>query len=256
MSNAYRARGLSYEVAGATLVDRADLDAGYGELLALLGPNGAGKSTALGLLSGDLKPSAGSILLDETPLSAWSAAELSRRRSVLTQANSMAFAFKVREVVEMGRHPWATFATPEEDQAAVSLAIEEADISHLLSRTFPSLSGGEKARVSLARVLAQDTPVVLLDEPTAALDLKHQEDVMRLARSLTAKGRAVVVVVHDLALACAYADQVAVMSRARVVATGDPASVVTPELVDDVYGLAVHVIDGPDGSPLVVPVRR
>ena len=253
---ALEARSVSYATpGGAVLVDDVTLTAPYGHLLALLGPNGAGKSTLLGLLSGDLTPSRGSVDLDGRPLRAWRAPDLARRRAVLTQANAMAFSFRVHEVVEMGRHPWAATSTDEDDARHVDDALAAMDVAHLRDRVFPSLSGGEKARVSLARVLAQDTPVVMLDEPTAALDLRHQEDVMTTARALADAGRAVVVVVHDLALAAAHADSIAVMSRARLVAHGSPMEVVTPELVEDVYGIAVHVVEGPEGAPLVVPKR-
>ncbi|WP_062135313.1 heme ABC transporter ATP-binding protein [Demequina aestuarii] len=256
MTAAYRAEGVTYRApSGAALVDDVTLEAPAGHLLALLGPNGAGKSTLLSLMSGDLRASAGEVTLSGRGVREWPAAELARRRAVLTQANQMAFAFRVRDVVEMGRHPWRGLATEEADVHAVETAIDETDIRHLLERAFPSLSGGEKARVSLARVLAQETPVMLLDEPTAALDLRHQEEVMRMAREKARRGGAVVIVVHDLTLAAAYADSIAIMSRARLAAHGAPRDVLTPALVRDVYGIDVHIVDGPDGSPLVVPVR-
>ncbi len=173
---------------------------------------------------------------------------------MLTQDNALSFPFRVREVVEMGRSPWARTTEGREDDAAVAAAMDAADVHHLLDRRFTELSGGEKARVSLARVLAQQTPVVLLDEPTAALDLRHQEDVLRVARALAAAGRAVVVVLHDLSLAGAYADRLALISEGRLEAVGAPAEVLTEERVERVYGLPVelHLVNG---RPVVVPVR-
>ena len=184
-----------------------------GEVLALVGPNGAGKSTLLSVLSGERHPDAGTVTLDDRPLSSYSPLDLARRRSVLTQENTLSFPFRVREVLEMGRSPWARTPQLADDERALAAAADRADVAGLLDRRFTELSGGERARVSLARVLAQDTAIVFLDEPTAALDLRHQEDVLRVARELAADGRAVVVVLHDLSLAGAVADRVGLLGR-------------------------------------------
>lgn len=166
----------------------------------------------------------------------------------------MSFPFLVSEVVAMGRSPWARTVEGRDDVTAVRQAMDASDVSHLAARRYTALSGGEKARVSLARVLAQRTPVVFLDEPTASLDLRHQEDVMRIARALADEGRAVVVVLHDLTLAGAYADRMALISAGRLEAIGTPAEALTEERVERVYGLPVqlHLVAG---RPVVVPVR-
>lgn len=226
-----------------------------GRLLALVGPNGAGKSTLLSLVCGDLPLAGGEVLVEGRPLRQWSVADLSRVRAVLLQHNDVAFSFTAREVVEMGRNPWAGRSDAAHDAQAVDEALRQADVVHLAQRPYSSLSGGERARVSLARVLAQDTPVVLLDEPTAALDLRHQEEVMTLARGLARRGRAVVVVLHDLSLAAAYADEVAVVADGTLRSVGPPEEVLTPHTVREVYGLDVHLLDSPDGHPVVVPLR-
>lgn len=231
-----------------------DLEVLPGEVLCLIGPNGAGKSTLLHVMAGDLPASAGSVTVGDRPAGGIRSSELARLRSVLSQDNTVAFPFLVREVVEMGRAPWARSSDDETDAAALASAIARADVDHLLDRPFTSLSGGERARVSLARVLAQTTPVVLLDEPTAALDLRHQEDVMRVARELAATGIAVVVVLHDLSLAGAFADRLALMDAGSLVRVGTPREVLEPRLLSSVYGLPVSVIEH-DGVPLVVPVR-
>ena len=155
----------------------------------------------------------------------------------------------------MGRSPWARTIESREDIAAVAGALDAADVRHLVARRYTSLSGGEKARVSLARVLAQRAGTIFLDEPTASLDLRHQEDVMRIARRLAHEGRAVVVVLHDLSLAGAYADRLALMCAGRLEAAGTPAEVLTEERVERVYGLPVelHLVAG---RPVVVPVRN
>lgn len=248
------AEGLTLDLDGRRVVDEVSLDLRAGEVLALVGPNGAGKSSLLSLLGGERRPSDGKVFITDRELDAYTPVELARRRAVLTQDNQLSFPFRVRQVVEMGRNPWLRTPEFDRDEAAVISAVARADIAHLLDRRFTELSGGERARVSLARVLAQDTPVVMLDEPTAALDLRHQEDVLRIVRALAAAGRAVVIVLHDLSLAAAAADRVGVLSRGRLVAIGPPAQVLRPALLSEVYELAVDVVDH-EGRLLVVPSR-
>lgn len=248
------ARGVRVELDGRPVLDDVSVAVSAGEVLALVGPNGAGKSTLLAVLSGERHPDAGSVTLDDRAIGTFSPLELARRRGVLTQENALSFPFRVLDVVQMGRSPWTRTAELADDTRAVSEAMELADVTHLAHRRFTELSGGERARVSLARVLAQRTGIVFLDEPTAALDLRHQEDVLRIARDLAAAGRAVVVVVHDLSLAGAVADRVGLLSGGRVVADGPPASVLTPDRIGSVYGLAVDVVDF-DGRPVVIPRR-
>lgn len=249
-----RASGIRVELDGRTVLDEVSIEVIPGEVLALVGPNGAGKSTLLSVLSGERVPTAGQVIVDERDVRSFSPLDLARRRSVLTQDNSLSFPFRVIEVIAMGRAPWTRTEEIARDSPAISSAATRADVTHLAGRRFTELSGGERARVSLARVLAQDTPIVFLDEPTAALDLRHQEDVLRIARDLALTGRAVVVVVHDLSLAGAVADRVALLSGGRLVAVGTPSSVLTAEAISMVYGLAVRVVDI-DGRPLIVPQR-
>ncbi|MBX9471980.1 heme ABC transporter ATP-binding protein [Microcella sp.] len=250
------ARGLRVRRDEREILADIDLEVRTGEVLALVGPNGAGKSTLLSVLSGDLQPAAGTVELDGRPIGSFRPLELARRRAVLSQANVVSFPFRVIEIVQMGRSPWIRTAELADDQQAVLEAIRATDIEHLLGRRFTTLSGGEQARVSLARVLAQRTPVVFLDEPTAALDLRHQEDVMRLARELAGQGRAVVVVVHDLSLAGAYADRIALLDGGRLDAVGTPTEVMTADRVGRVYGLDVQIHRlGASDRPIVLPLR-
>lgn len=248
------ATDVGVDLDGATVLDEVTLEVLPGEVLVLVGPNGAGKSTLLGVLSGERRPSRGTVTLGGRELGDIRHAELARLRSVLTQENAVSFPFRVAEVVAMGRSPWARTIEGRDDVTAVAEAMREADIEHLAARRYTQLSGGEKARVSLARVLAQRTPTIFLDEPTASLDLRHQEDVMRIARRLADEGRAVVVVLHDLSLASAYADRLALISGGRLEAIGAPAEVLTEERVERVYGLPVelHLVAG---RPVVVPIR-
>jgi iron complex transport system ATP-binding protein len=250
------ARSVRVELAGRTIVTGVDLDVCAGEVLALVGPNGAGKSTLLGALVGDLGPAAGQVELCGAPIASWSALEIARRRAVLPQQHAIAFPFTTADVVAMGRAPWVGTAADRDDEQAVERAMADAEVAHLRHRCVPSLSGGEQARVGLARVLAQHAQLLALDEPTAALDLRHQELVLRLARVRAAAGDAVVAVLHDLGLAAAHADRVAVVDAGRVVAIGPPGEVLRPELLSVVYRHEVEVLAHPRTGELLVVPRR
>jgi iron complex transport system ATP-binding protein len=227
-----------------------------GEVLALLGPNGAGKSTLLSVLSGDVAPDRGSVRFGDREIGDWSLSELSRRRGVLLQDNQLLFPFTVHQVVEMGRAPWRRTPLEDDDNAAISEAIAAADIAHLGNRRVPSLSGGERARAGFARVMAGRTGVLMLDEPTAALDLGHQEAVLGIARERARAGDAVLVVLHDLNLAGAYADRIALLRDGRIIACDAPERVLTAEVVSDVYQTPVEVIPHPvTGRGIVLPRR-
>ncbi len=251
-----QARGLRVERSGRAVLDAVDVDVTTGRVLALVGPNGAGKSTLLAALAGDLHAAAGTVALDGRPLSAWSQRAMARRRAVLPQQHRVGFGFTVEEIVRMGRAPWARTDRAMDDDAVVDAALRTCDVERFRDRSFTTLSGGEQARVALARVLAQECPVMMLDEPTAALDLHHQESVMRIAEERARAGAAVVVVLHDLGLAAAYADRVMVLDGGRVAADGPPQDVLTGELLSVVYRHRVEVLDHPSGGrPLIVPYR-
>jgi iron complex transport system ATP-binding protein len=249
-----RATDVTVVTSGVTILRGVSLEINPGELLALVGPNGAGKSTLLSVLSGDVAPTTGVVTLNDTSISSFKHLQLAQHRSVLTQENQVSFPFTVQQVVEMGRAPWARTPQGDDDESAVASALTATDTTHLVERHYTQLSGGEKARVSLARVLAQSTDVVFLDEPTAALDLSHQEDVMRTAAALASAGKTVVVVVHDLSLAAAYADRVAVIAAGSLDSVGTPTEVLTAERVSRIYGLPVDVIVRND-RPVILPVR-
>ncbi|MDV6261719.1 heme ABC transporter ATP-binding protein [Rhodococcoides yunnanense] len=255
-SNTLVARGVSARRGVATVLSDVHLDVVAGEILALVGPNGAGKSTLLSVLAGDTEPSAGSVLLGDEPLTRTRTVGMARRRAVLPQQHSVGFAFTVGQIVRMGRAPWVGTSAARDDDDRVAAAMSACDVAEFSHRPFASLSGGEQARVALARVIAQDTATILLDEPTAALDLGHQESVMAVVRSLATAGRAVVVVLHDLGLAAAYADRVAILDSGSLVAVGPPRTVLTSDRLARVYGHPVDVFDHPDtGEQLVIPRR-
>jgi iron complex transport system ATP-binding protein len=249
-------RGVVVALGGVRVLDGVDLAVRAGELVALVGPNGAGKSTLLAVLAGDQVPDAGLVRLDATPLREIRLRELARRRAVLTQEVRLSFPFEVADVVRMGRSPWRGTPAEDRDDEAVAAAMAAAEVDSLAARRFPTLSGGEKARASFARVLAQEPRLLLLDEPTAALDIRHQEAVLGEARRWVAGGAAAVVVLHDLSLAAAHADRVVVLDGGRVRGDGPARDVLTGPLLSEVYGHPIEVVARPNSDELVVlPLR-
>jgi iron complex transport system ATP-binding protein len=236
-------RHVSASLGGHPILHDVNIEVVPGELVALVGPNGAGKTTLLSVMSGDIVPTSGEAALDGIPLQTWKVAALARRRAVLPQEPRLAFGFRVVDVVRMGRAPWARLPEEDLDDLVVAESMQRTDVLGMADRIFPTLSGGEKARTSFARVLAQQTPVVLLDEPTAALDIRHQEQVLSEARRLAADGHAVVAVLHDLTVAAAHADRICMLAGGRIHADGAPRDVMTPEVLGEVYGHPVDVID-------------
>lgn len=248
---------VTVEIDGHRILDVVDFAAHPGQVHALIGPNGAGKSTLLGVIAGDQSVTAGTVRIAGKSLSDWTLRQLARERAVLLQDHSVFFPFTVRQVVEMGRTPWARTPREDDDETVVAAALAATDVEHLGDRRIPSLSGGERARAAFARVLAQETGILLLDEPTAALDLGHQEAVLQLARDRARAGDAVVVVLHDLSLAAAWSDRITLLEQGRVVASGIPTEVLTAERISAVYRHPVEVIEHPvTGAPIILPVRN
>jgi iron complex transport system ATP-binding protein len=241
------AAGITYRIGAGTLVDGVDLSGEAGEVVAIIGPNGAGKSTLLRLLAGDMRATAGSVHLAGAPVDSLSVAELAVVRSFLADREPDAIAFRAGAVVEMGRYPHRR--RPENSGEADATAVREAmlrtDTLDLADRVFATLSRGERARVALARVIAQQAPVVMLDEPTGALDMAGQERMLTEARRLASEGRLVVAVMHDLNAAAYYSDRLLLLSNGRSVATGTPSQVLDSETLRAVYGQSMRVIDHP-----------
>ena len=231
-----------------------------GEVVALVGPNGAGKSTLIRAVSGVVPLRQGDVRINGSLLSSLSTMERARYLAVVPQARSLPPAFSVYETVLLGRTPhlgWLGRSGPQ-DRERVQYALEHTQMLTLADRPVGELSGGEQQRVLLARALAQDTPVLLLDEPTTHLDLQHRESLIRLIRDLAVnKGLAILMVLHDLNLAALYSDRVALLVEGCLRAIGAPSEVITGEGLSDVYGIPVRVIPHPDyGSPLVLPDGR
>ena len=255
MRVAIEMRGATLQRGDLTVCTGVDAEFRGGEFVAIVGPNGAGKSSMLALLAGDIEPTSGSVLLDGSPVSAVDTKVLARRRAVMTQSNEVTFPFGVREVVEMGRYPWADTDKQNEDQSRVNDAMMRVEVDYLESRKITALSGGERARVALARVLAQDTEILILDEPTSALDIRHQELVLQLLKERSEAGALVIVVLHDVEAAAAYSDRVVLLERGRVRANGSPSSVLSSALLSEVYQYPVHV-SGDSSALSIAPDRK
>ncbi|MFD5556848.1 ABC transporter ATP-binding protein [Streptomyces sp. NPDC127068] len=252
-----RARELTLAYDDRTVVHELDLAIPDGEVTVIVGPNACGKSTTLRALGRLLKPSGGSVLLDGTALAELPTKRIAQQIGLLPQTPVAPEAITVADLVGRGRQPhqrwWQQWS--EADERAVREAMERTDVAALAERAVDELSGGQRQRVWIAMALAQDTELLLLDEPTTYLDISHQVEVLDLVRQLNhERGRTVVVVLHDLNQAARYADHLVAMKAGRVVAEGAPAEVVTEELVREVFGLDCTVVPDPvTGSPLVVP---
>lgn len=239
------------------VLQRVSLEVASGEIVALVGPNGVGKSTLIRAISGVIPVISGDIRIDDLDLLRLSPMVRARHLAVVPQATSMPPAFTVWETVLLGRTPYLNFLgqTSSLDEQLVRAALEKVDAADLAERRVGELSGGEQQRVLLARALAQSTPVLLMDEPTAHLDLQHQVGLMERMRSLAQiENLAVLAALHDLNLAARYANRVILMVEGEIKAAGTPAEILTPELISDVYHLPVQVIPHPfmDG-PLILP---
>jgi iron complex transport system ATP-binding protein len=241
------AAGAGLSIAGRWLVRDASISVEPGRLLALLGPNGSGKSTLLRLLAGAWAPSAGTITLDGAPLARVPRRALARAVALVPQDTHIAFAFSVREIVAMGRHAHLGRFERERaaDRAAISEAMARADVAGIADRDATELSGGERQRVLIARSLATEARHLLLDEPTASLDVAHALDVLALCRRLADDGHAVAVALHDLNLARRYATDAVLLREGVVVASGPADRVLTPALVGDVFGVTVSIATPP-----------
>ena len=254
------ARGLSHRFGVLQVLDRVDMALAPGRLLVVLGPNGAGKTTLLRILSGVLAADAGSVALHGAPLDGQSRRAVARALAVVPQELPVPFPFRVRELVAMGRAPWLGLLGHEgpHDRALVAAALDELGLAPFAERTYGTLSGGEKQRVLLARARAQATDLLLLDEPTAHMDLGHRVHTFEWLRTWLAErseARAALVVTHDLQLGARFADQVLLMDGGRVVAHGEPADVLTRERVAEVYAVEASVSRDAQGRVVIVAER-
>ncbi len=251
------ARGLTLAYENRVVVEDLDLAVPDGKVTVIVGPNACGKSTTLRALGRLLKPERGAVLLDGEELAKLPTKAIARAVGLLPQTPVAPEAITVADLVARGRQPhqawWKQWS--EEDERAVTEAMARTDVTALADRSVDELSGGQRQRVWIAMALAQETDLLLLDEPTTYLDIAHQVEVLDLVRRLNrSRGRTVVLVLHDLNQAARYADHLIAMKAGRVVTQGPPAEVVTDAMVRDVFGLPAVVVPDPvTGSPLVVP---
>jgi iron complex transport system ATP-binding protein len=252
------------------MIAARELDAGYpsrrvlqgvnlevrtGELLAIVGPNGAGKSTLLRTLAGLLRPLAGSVLWEERDVHALTGAQRARALAFVPADDASVGELRVEEIVVAGRvahRPWWRWGLTEADAAAVARAIATAGLERDLERPIASLSSGEAQRAWIGMALAQDTPVLLLDEPTSHLDVRRAHETLVLLATLAREGRALGVVLHDLNLAARYADRVAVVAGGTLAAVGRRDDVIRPEILSAAYEADVRVLQDDDGTPVAV----
>ena len=248
---------------GRRLVDDVSLEIVPGVFTVLMGENGAGKSTLLKIAAGDFDPDDGEVTLARKPLNLWSRLELAKRRAVLPQESNIAFMFTALEVVLIGRSPHCHGYPGPRDREIARAALARMDVSHLANRIYPTLSGGERARVALARVLAQlwesndngdaVQRYLLLDEPIAALDIAHQQVALNVSQSFAHEhGVAVLAVLHDLNLAAQFADRIVLLKHGRLIASGSPDDVLTEGTVETCFGQRMRRIAHPEtGRPLL-----
>ncbi|MGN6273600.1 MAG: ABC transporter ATP-binding protein [Protaetiibacter sp.] len=241
-----------------TVVESLDLDIAPGRITAIVGANGCGKSTLLRALARLMAPRQGRILLDDEPIGSRASKQVARVVGLLPQSPIAPEGITVADLVGRGRHPHQRLLARwnAEDYAAVADALEATNTSELAERSVDELSGGQRQRVWVAMALAQQTDILLLDEPTTFLDVAHQIEVLDLLAELgRTRGTTIVMVLHDLNLAARYADELVAMREGRIVASGPPSHVLDAELVERVFGIRSHVmVDPVSGSPLVIPI--
>ncbi len=255
MTRGLEMSGVAVALGGREVLRGVDLAVAPGEIVGLVGPNGAGKTTLLRVASRVLVPDAGDVRFDGRPLSDYRRRELSRRLAVVPQDTAIPFPFRAGELVVMGRvpHQPLTGFDSADDIAHSRAALDRMGIAHLADRSVFSLSGGERQLVSFARALAQEASLLLLDEPTAFLDLRHRVELLRVVAELAAAGRSALVVSHDLNLAARTCDRLAVLHGGVIAASGPPADVLTRQLLADVYGVEAEILTDADGRPVAIP---
>ena len=257
MSVILNARAVSMTIGSARLVDGIDLDISGGEMVAIVGPNGAGKSTLLRMLSGDLRPSRGNVELGGRDIGSYSPRELALRRAMLSQHVHVTFPFTVEEIVEMGTGGRSRVAS----HSLVEQALQEVGLERFRDRQLPTLSGGEQQRAHFARVLVQlacgeamhGPGMLLLDEPTSSLDLRHPIDLVESARRRAQNGTAVLAILHDLNLAMRFADRIVLLHRGRLAAIGDRRTTITSERIRELFEVDVAIRHTDDGVPYLLP---
>ena len=242
-----------------TIIQDLSVSFPQGKVTAIVGPNGCGKSTLLNGLSRVHRPSAGQIVLDSKDIHSIAPREVAKKLALLPQETSAPDGITVKELIRFGRHPHQSFLKQwgMDDRTAIEYALKSANLESLEERLLDTLSGGQRQRAWIAMSIAQETPLLLLDEPTSALDLGHQIEVFNLIRELAEQGKTIIMVVHDLAMAARYSDHLIAMKSGEIVAQGSPKEVITPTILDNLYGVQCDLMEDPStGAPVLLNVRR
>ena len=253
-----KAHHIMYKHKEFHILDGIDVSLEYGEFLAIVGPNGAGKSSLLSILANEVKQGKQKILFKNKQISDWDVRELSKHKSKFSQHNSNEIPLQVKDVVMMGRYPYFDSQPKKEDLEAMNKMMYETDIYHLKERDYNTLSGGEKQRVHLSRVMAQlDNEIahklVFLDEPLNNLDVKHQYKALEIIKKFTQKANSAIVVLHDLNLAAQFADKILLMKSGKVSAYGTPEEVFTAENISNAYNFPCTICQHPvNANPMII----
>lgn len=257
MSDLLTANDISFAFDNRPILEKVSLGIAAGEFVGLIGANGSGKTTLLRILLGLLKQQSGEVILGGNSISSLSRREIARRATLVRQDTTIDFDFTAREIVAMGRTPYLGRFTPEKaaDRAAIAEAMRATETENFANRFVTELSGGERQRVHIARAVAQETPIILLDEPTSNLDLMHQFEALRLVKYVTRTGKAALAAIHDLSLAARFCDRLLLLSNGRIVADDEPFEVITETNLLNHFGLRARVQrDEETGGLIVLPL--
>ncbi|MCM3260577.1 ABC transporter ATP-binding protein [Paenibacillus lautus] len=255
--NTLEAKGLGLSYGGDFIFENLDLTVPIGKITVFIGSNGCGKSTLLRSMARLLKPQRGSVVLNGADIASLSTKDVARKLAILPQGPTAPEGLTVMQLVKQGRYPYQSWLRQwsREDEEAVTAALESTGLTELADRTVDSLSGGQRQRAWIAMTLAQETPLILLDEPTTYLDLTHQIEVLDLLYDLNAKEqRTIVMVLHDINLACRYADHIVAIRDGSIKAEGKPGDIINSDLMQNVFQLPCEIIPDPlYGTPMCVP---
>lgn len=250
-----KVKDVEFSYASVPVLKSVCLELAQSEMLGIVGPNGTGKSTLIRCINRILAPQKGSILLDERETKEMRRMELAKKLGYIPQSGHHSFPAAVFDVVLMGRRPHLSWRSSEKDEEKVLDMLQMLNIEHLAMRDINELSGGQQQKVFIARALAQEPEVLLLDEPTSNLDIRHQLEVMDIIKTIVKeKGISAIMAIHDLNLAARYTDRIIMMNSGKIFAAGNPVSILTPDNIKCVYGVEAEV-NNSNGSPYIVPIR-